>query len=542
MLQISSNLMKSNIRILALSGMLVPLSLFAQGGAKWATGGNSTTNGDFIGTTNTQPLIFKTNGIQRMQLTSSGVFQLNSLIGSGDGLVTTDANGNLLRTNYSGNSNEYLGGDGQFHSVSSAGGWINSGNNVYHPSGNVGIGTTSPQYLLDVNGDAWFSGTVYATGVILTNKLLADTMKAGNMFALNNNLHMSAGGINEVYTTTGDLRFQSNAGNSANTIFSAGTIGNVGIGTYNPQYKLDVSGQVRFANDVFVSRLRALPGDSVIKFGDSTMYLNYYLGNIFNNNTSGYRGMGIGVSALGFGLHSTALGYRVRANAVGSIVIGTVDNASTMVNNIPSSLMIGFNSSIPTFFVGPGSGNNTIGNVGIGTTSPQYTLDVNGTINASQLLINGNALPQTLWTVSGNDVFFDLGSASGGSVGIGVNGTNSFYGCPTSVCPNGKYLLAVAGGIRAKSLKIEPTWSDYVFDSTYQLMPLDSVDAYIQANGHLPGVQTAAEVAQNGTDVGETQAMLLAKIEELTLYMIEIQKQNEELKKEVEDMKSADQK
>lgn len=82
----------------------------------------------------------------------------------------------------------------------------------------------------------------------------------------------------------------------------------------------------------------------------------------------------------------------------------------------------------------------------------------------------------------------------------------------------------MGGGIRAKSLKIEPLWADYVFDSAYYLLPLDSLHNYITMNGHLPGVQTAEQVAEHGIDIGETQALLLAKIEELTLYLSSLNK------------------
>ena len=64
-------------------------------------------------------------------------------------------------------------------------------------------------------------------------------------------------------------------------------------------------------------------------------------------------------------------------------------------------------------------------------------------------------------------------------------------------------------------------------------MPLAEVAAYIAANGHLPEVPSAEEVAANGLSLGASQALLLKKIEELTLYMIEVQKENEALKERV---------
>lgn len=76
-------------------------------------------------------------------------------------------------------------------------------------------------------------------------------------------------------------------------------------------------------------------------------------------------------------------------------------------------------------------------------------------------------------------------------------------------------------------------WPDFVFAPGYRLMPLDSVETYYTANNHLPGVPSQEEVQQNGIDVYSMNAILLQKIEELTLYVVEQQKQIAELKEEV---------
>ncbi len=77
-------------------------------------------------------------------------------------------------------------------------------------------------------------------------------------------------------------------------------------------------------------------------------------------------------------------------------------------------------------------------------------------------------------------------------------------------------------------------WPDYVFDKSYNLMPLSETEQYIQANRHLPNVPSAAEVEADGMSVGEMNKVLLQKVEELTLYVIELHKQIDELKKERE--------
>ncbi|MDA3616537.1 hypothetical protein [Polluticaenibacter yanchengensis] len=94
---------------------------------------------------------------------------------------------------------------------------------------------------------------------------------------------------------------------------------------------------------------------------------------------------------------------------------------------------------------------------------------------------------------------------------------------------NEGYKLLVNGAIGAKRVKVTQTtfWPDYVFESNYKLASLSEVEAFIKANKHLPDVPPAAEVEKEGLDVGDTQALLLRKIEELTLYMIELNKKVE---------------
>jgi hypothetical protein len=94
--------------------------------------------------------------------------------------------------------------------------------------------------------------------------------------------------------------------------------------------------------------------------------------------------------------------------------------------------------------------------------------------------------------------------------------------------------LSVNGRIRAKEVKVEvENWPDYVFASDYKLPTLSSLAAYIKENGHLPDIPTAAEVAEQGLSIGEANAKLLKKIEELTLYTLEqeeiLQKQQQQL-------------
>ncbi|QLE02013.1 hypothetical protein HX109_10775 [Galbibacter sp. BG1] len=99
----------------------------------------------------------------------------------------------------------------------------------------------------------------------------------------------------------------------------------------------------------------------------------------------------------------------------------------------------------------------------------------------------------------------------------------------------GSWKLAVNGKIRAKEIKVETSgWSDFVFDEGYNLPKLDEVEKHIQEKGHLKDIPSAEEVSENGIFLGEMNAKLLQKIEELTLYVIEQNKRIEKLESKLE--------
>ncbi|RAJ75655.1 hypothetical protein CLV59_109269 [Chitinophaga dinghuensis] len=94
--------------------------------------------------------------------------------------------------------------------------------------------------------------------------------------------------------------------------------------------------------------------------------------------------------------------------------------------------------------------------------------------------------------------------------------------------------LAVAGTITAQKVKVTATgWPDFVFADDYQLPSLSAVEQYIRTHRHLPEVPAADEVEKNGQDLGEMNKKLLQKVEELTLYVIELQKQVNALQEKV---------
>ncbi|MDW3196042.1 MAG: hypothetical protein R8G66_26965 [Cytophagales bacterium] len=113
-----------------------------------------------------------------------------------------------------------------------------------------------------------------------------------------------------------------------------------------------------------------------------------------------------------------------------------------------------------------------------------------------------------------------------GNVGIGI------------IDPKEK--LEVNGVVRSKEMLVESNpWPDFVFEAEYVLTDLTDVEKYISQHGHLEHIPSAATVEKNGIAVGDMSAKLLQKIEELTLYLIEQDKQIKSLKEEVSSLKQS---
>ena len=178
------------------------------------------------------------------------------------------------------------------------------------------------------------------------------------------------------------------------------------------------------------------------------------------------------------------------------------------------------------------------GNVGIGTTSPGTILHVKGADQALDAAGdkwfyykdgNGGTGANnadaafgwrdsigaiTLWTPESSDI---LVAKNNGNVGIGTT--------------NPSYKLAVNGSIGCTELTVTTSgWADFVFRKGYNLPTLKTIEAFIVENKHLPGIPTEAEVKRKGISVGEISTKLLQKVEELTLYVIDLKKENNSLK------------
>lgn len=201
---------------------------------------------------------------------------------------------------------------------------------------------------------------------------------------------------------------------------------------------------------------------------------------------------------------------------------------------------------------------NPTGFMGVGTNTPSALLHVKGTVRLETLTenttpervivsdVNGNLAwrdaagiggSANAWTLDGATVgaIKKFGTADNFDLPIITNNTERMRikadGSVTIGAAVSRGMLAVNGDVYAKKIKVTATgWADYVFADDYKLPSLKEVETYIKKNKHLPEVPTAAEVEKNGADVGETQVTLLKKVEEMTLYIIEQQKQIEQMK------------
>ncbi len=188
------------------------------------------------------------------------------------------------------------------------------------------------------------------------------------------------------------------------------------------------------------------------------------------------------------------------------------------------------------------------GRLRIGTNeNSDYKLDVGGSMHANSittehleigyfiyphpnnpsLAVSGNVYAEGDIQATGN-ITVDAGYVSIGadyvSIGAGTNQTD--------------YRLAVEGTIGARAIEVTTeAWPDFVFKDGYALRSLEEVEAYVKDNHHLPDVPSEAEIKEKGHDLGKMNAVLLQKIEELTLYVIDLQKEVERLKTAVDPAK-----
>jgi len=272
--------------------------------------------------------------------------------------------------------------------------------------------------------------------------------------------------------------------------------GNVGIGIINPTAKLEVNGDFQAHSNISVGI------DNQKEEGEGSRL--YFKGTSSNTDP-------IWMSKYIRRLDQTDLRINIGDDHNGDrFVIGVIqpDNIWDEVFTVSTS---------------------GVGRVGIGISFPSCELDVNGKIKSNDIgtkVLNADSI-----FIKGKNIL-ELFEQSGTSK------FNSLYIGERQITPTQKLYvdgdiygtkLDINGMIRGKELKLEATgWADFVFAPSYKLMPLSKVESHIREHKHLPDIPSEKEILENGVNVVEIQAKLLQKIEELTLYTIQQQKQLED--------------
>jgi hypothetical protein len=379
---------------------------------------------------------------------------------------------------------------------------------------------------------------------------------------------------------------------------SSPTLGKVGIGTDNPTAKLDVFGSLRLrngsegANKVLVSDADGVASwqdANTIEDGDWTINgtdIYRLTGNVGIGTDNplgkfqvgdGFNKINIGflsgdensdciTSYLGFNAAKTTTGWVFNSNGThngGAVIMASNSGQlNFIIKRNPNGAGIGGECVLGTGTSDETLDNNQLlartkmvidpfGNVGIGTTIPAQTLEVKGTLRVG----DGNTNFLDVWydgahniiDAKGADLLINyyenkncvIGPGSLTASGVFTAQQNAFFdanvGIGTTAVSGAR--LSVEGIIRARRVLVNNTWADYVFETNYQLMPLADLETYITTKKHLPNVPTAQDIEKDGVDLGEINKILVEKVEELTLYIISMNKRMVQLEAEMKQSK-----
>jgi hypothetical protein len=355
--------------------------------------------------------------------------------------------------------------------------WTSSGASIYNSNtGNVGIGTTTPASLLDVR---YKDGSTHLYRATDSNNQFRWRISQSFHMFLSNSSGVDIAKIGQD--------------------FSYFNGGNVGIGTSNPQAKIEVFNSVlvgtSMGSNQLIARYGSNAGASNNVFDNKWIVRTAAGGNSWNT-VKIHDGLSVDASYVTPGSDTRTWWERDPYNNIQSW--GTAGSPYMTIN---------------------------AGNVGIGTVTPYGgKLQINAASDAN----NAVRLEVGAFSMGGAASFaIDAAGTSGGRFIVGSNGN---VGIGTNA-PDAK--LAVNGNIHATEVRVSVNvpGPDYVFEKDYTLPSLESIKTYVDQNKHLPEVPSAKEMEANGINLSEMNMLLLKKIEELTLYVIDQRKEMDELKK-----------
>jgi hypothetical protein len=380
-------------------------------------------------------------------------------------------------------------------------------------------------------------------------------------------------------------------GSFAQTTNTFPSSGNVGIGATNPTRQLEV------VSGAGVGPLKAAGPNGYLLIDNVGSGESYYQANSFHQfqGSSGTPLMTIFNNGnVGIGAPSA---YSGTPSTYSTLTVGSTDATAFITPGGPNTHLslqtVGANGAIRFFTIG-GSTNNVAptesmrisagGNVGIGTTNPTDLLTLNAGANRKGITIAsdgdvsayadfilainstgsvatsqpfdwhishrkdgyftgtpaGNSSLEFYADLKGGGYYAPLSFKADGNVVLVSNqnalGGNVLIGKTSQT--NSSYKLDVNGNARANGIVVNTTGADFVFNDKYALRKLSEVKSYIDQNHHLPEIPSAEQMKKDGLNVGEMNTKLLQKIEELTLYLIDKDKQVMQLKSQVEQLQN----
>lgn len=318
--------------------------------------------------------------------------------------------------------------------------------------------------------------------------------------AFTNNISIGENSLPANTTSTRNIAIGNNTLQSINTTVAQEGTRNTAIGNTS------ISSNITGTNNTAV-------GDSTLSMGNRGVN-NCAFGvgslNATGNNTNTTDNLSSHNSAFGVqtllnnneGRNNCALGYQaMRAATTGNFNTAIGNQAGSAVSNGSNNIFIGNLSGF-----GAGDVSNQLFIESTSTTTPL----IHGDFDADELRFNGQV-----------------------GIGAGIGAFPQQLAAPNAVSANDfNYNLFVTGGILTEEVRIrnQSTWADYVFQDNYELKSLTEVETYINENGHLPNVPSAEQVEAEGIAVSEMMTIQQEKIEELTLYIIQLSKEVEALK------------
>jgi hypothetical protein len=449
--------------------------------------------------------------------------------------------------------------------------WLTSGTNVYYNGGNVGIGLSNPTEKLHVVGNILNTGNILSGGYAN----LASYLNADGFIRTNSNLYL--GGQITINNSTGVLnygkaneissfqikRYKSGDMNNGKSddplapywknVLVIDDNENIGIGTDTPTANLDVNGTIKttqFAMTSGAGANKVLQSDAngnaswvdPGSFAGSDLWSEDANGNIYRESGNVGIGTGSPTAPLSVGFGNQTVGLKFTGVNYGSPLNYSDFNIETNFKNSKPELSFKTTEDNARYvWACNGVDKMTLDMVYYGDPGATILKLHDGRIETSRFkiqsienvegfILQADADGDATW-VEPEEAGFGMWNSSetnadifrlSGNVGIGTTAT-----------ANAK--LTVRGKIIAMSMDIteDVPASDYVFEEDYKLMPLNELEAYVTVNKHLPEVKSAQEFKENGYNIGQMDDVLLRKIEELTLYVIEQQKMIDELRKDL---------